>query len=201
MQCFQYGQTEIDHLKQRDRILGKAIDDIGIINRQVTTDLFSILVKSVVDQQISTTAANTVWDRLSGKLIEITPNIIDRADVADIQSCGMSMRKAEYIKGISQAVINGEIDLSALPKMSDDEVINKLKTLRGIGIWSAEMVLIFSLCRQDVVSWGDIGIRRGMKILYGLNEITKEQFDQYRKRYSPYGSVASLYLWALSVKK
>ena len=76
-----------------------------------------------------------------------------------------------------------------------------LSALDGVGVWTAEMLLIFSLQRPDVVSWGDLAIRRGMMALYGLNSLTRTQFDNYRKRYSPYGSVASLYLWALAARK
>ncbi len=82
--------------------------------------------------------------------------------------------------------------------MADEEIIDVLSSLRGIGVWTAEMLLLFSLCRPDVVSWGDQAIRRGMMNLYGLKTLSREQFERYRRRYSPYGSVASLYLWAIS---
>jgi 3-methyladenine DNA glycosylase/8-oxoguanine DNA glycosylase len=84
--------------------------------------------------------------------------------------------------------------------MSDTRVIERLSSLPGIGVWTAEMLLLFSLRRPDVVSWGDLAIRRGMMNLYGLKDLSKKQFDRFRKRYSPCGSVASLYLWALSAK-
>ena len=171
-----------------------------MIERQVIPDLFKALVHSVVAQQISRKAADTVWGRLCARLLDITPRTVASTDVADIQKCGLSMRKAGYIKGISDAAIRGDLDLLELKEMSDDGVIEKLSSLPGIGVWTAEMLLIFSLCRPDVVSWGDLAIRRGMLNLYGLKELSKKQFDRFRKRYSPCGSVASLYLWALSVK-
>lgn len=199
MELFRYGTAETDHLKRRDKKLGVAIERIGIIAREVTPDLFTALVKSVVSQQISTKAAETVWCRLCLQLKEITPNSIAASDVSDIHKCGLSMRKAGYIKGIGSAAVCGELDLQKLCELSDGEIVKKVSSLHGLGIWTAEMVLILSLCRPDVVSWGDLAIRRGMMNLYGLNKISREQFDRYRKRYSPYGSVASLYLWALSV--
>ena len=198
MQRFQYGQAEIGYLKRRDRKLGRAIDTIGLIERHVIPDLFTALVKSMVAQQISRKAADTVWRRLSATCLEITPERIARADISAIRTCGLSMRKARYIKEIGEAAIGGELNLSELREMPDDEIIKKLSSLPGIGVWTAEMMLIFSLGRPDVVSWRDLGIRRGMMRLYGLKELTKAQFDRYRKRYTPYGSVASLYLWALS---
>lgn len=200
MQIYQYGKAEVDHLKSRDKKLGRAIDRIGMIERQVMPDLFKALVHSIVAQQISSKAAATVWGRLCGNFLDITPDKVASADVADIQQCGLSMRKAIYIKGISEAVISGDLDLLELREMPDKGVIEKLSSLPGIGVWTAEMLLIFSLVRPDVVSWGDLAIRRGMMNLYGLKEISKNQFDRFRKRYSPCGSVASLYLWALSVK-
>lgn len=200
MSLFKYGKAELDHLKRRDRKLGRAIDRIGMIERQVTPDLFEALVHSVVAQQISSKAAATVWGRLCGNLQDITPEKVASADVALIQQCGLSMRKASYIKGIGEAAVSGDLDLAGLREMSDARVIERLSSLPGIGVWTAEMLMIFSLCRPDVVSWGDLAIRRGMMNLYGLKDLSKTQFDRFRKRYSPCGSVASLYLWALSAE-
>ena len=201
MQLFQYGQAEIDYLTRRDRKLGRAIGHIGMIERQVMPDLFKALVHSVVAQQISSKAAATVWGRLCGRLLDITPRKVASTDVSDIQKCGLSMRKSRYIKGIGEAAFRGGLDLLELREMPDEGVIEKLSFLPGIGVWTAEMLLIFSLCRPDVVSWGDLAIQRGMMKLYGLKDLSKKQFDRFRKRYSPCGSVASLYLWALSVKQ
>jgi len=201
MQLFQYGQAEIEYLTRRDRKLGRAIGHIGMIERQVTPDLFTALVKSVVAQQISRKAADTVWGKLCERLLDITPRNVASTDVSDIQKCGLSMRKARYIKGIGEAAICGELDFLELREMPDDGIIEKLSSLPGIGVWTAQMLLIFALHRPDVVSWGDLAIRRGMMNLYGLKGLSKEQFDRFRKRYSPCGSVASLYLWALSVKQ
>lgn len=96
--------------------------------------------------------------------------------------------------------MQGEIRLEELNRLSDAEVIKQLMSLKGVGKWTAEMLLIHAMERPDVVSWGDIAIRRGMMKLYGLQDLTKEQFDTYRLRYSPYGSVASIYLWTLSME-
>jgi len=201
MHLFKYGKAEIDHLSRRDKKLGRAIDHIGMIERQVMPDLFKALVHSVVAQQISRAAADTVWGRLCGRLSDVTPRNVAGAQVSEIQKCGLSVRKARYIKGIGEAALRGDLDLSELREMPDETVIERLSSLPGIGAWTAEMLLIFSLCRPDVVSWGDLAIRRGMMNLYGLKELTRKQFDRFRKRYSPCGSVASLYLWVLSVKQ
>lgn len=199
MPHFQYGQAEIDYLTRRDRKLGRAIGRIGMIERPVMPDLFKALVHSIVAQQISRKAADTVCAKLAERLSDVTPPNVAATPVSDIQKCGLSMRKARYIQGIGEATMSGRLDVLKLREMRDEEVIEKLSSFPGIGVWTAEMLLIFSLCRPDVVSWGDLAIRRGMMNLYGLNSLSKTQFDRFRKRYSPCGSVASLYLWALSV--
>lgn len=200
MTIFEYGQEEIDYLKKKDKKLGAAIDRIGMIEREIIPDPFTALVSSIVGQQISSKAADTVWERLEKLLGEITPESIERASVSEIQSCGMTMKKAGYIKGIAEAAISGRVDFNKLDRLSDDEIVRELSELNGVGVWTAEMLLIFSLNRPDVVSYKDLAIRRGMMNLYGLKELPKEKFERYRKRYSPYGSVASLYLWELSVR-
>lgn len=102
------------------------------------------------------------------------------------------------IRRLAEAVLSGGLDLEAMRHVPDEEVIRRLARLDGIGVWTAEMLLIFSLCRPDVLSWGDLGIRRGMALLYGDRELTRERFERRRKRYAPYGSAASFYLWALA---
>ncbi len=196
---FEYGSAEIEYLKRKDKKMGAAIDKIGTIRRTVTPDVFTALVQSVVSQQISTKAAQTVSARMYALLNnEITPQSIVTAGSDAIQSCGMSQRKAGYIMGIATAALSGDIDFNKLYLLNDSEIITKLTALNGIGVWTAEMLLIFSLQRPNIVSYNDLAIRRGMMNLYGLAELPKDKFEKYRKRYSPYGSVASLYLWALS---
>ena len=201
MPVFSYSQTELDHLKRKDKKLARIIEQIGPIERAVNPDLFSALIHSIVAQQIATKAATTVWNRLLDRCGEITPHCLYAMDAAEIQQCGLSMRKARYIHGVSRAVALQEINLDEFPVLSDADIIARLAALEGIGVWTAEMLLIFSLQRPNIVSWGDLAIRRGMMALYGLKRLEKSQFDNYCKRYSPYGSVASLYLWALAAKK
>jgi DNA-3-methyladenine glycosylase II len=200
MQNFEYGQKEIDYLKKKDKKLGAAIDKIGMIEREITPDPFTALISSVVSQQISSKAAETVWSRFLKLIGHITPENIAQVDLLEIKGCGMSERKAGYIKGIAEAAVSGQIDFNTLHTLADEEVIKKLSSLHGVGVWTAEMLLIFSFRRPDVVSYKDLAICRGMMNLYGLKELPGEKFERYRKRYSPYGSVASLYLWALSVE-
>jgi DNA-3-methyladenine glycosylase II len=197
MRIFRYGKRELDDLKKRDEALGAAIDRIGMLEFEVVPDLFAGLVKSIITQQISTKAASSIWRKMRGYFGVITPEIIHSTSAEDIRKCGLSMRKTLSIKEIARAVISGELNLSELHELPDKEVIRRLSSLKGIGVWTAEMLLLFSMERPDVVSWGDLGIRQGMMRLYGLQTLTRRQFEEYRERYSPYGSVASLYLWRL----
>lgn len=199
MPIFEYGDVEIAYLKTQDPKLSEAIDRIGKIKRNVIHDPFVALISSVIAQQVSIKAAETVYARLDALVLRITPESIGNLTVDEIQKCGMTFRKAGYIKGIAEAALTEEVDFQALHHLSDEEVIKKLSALSGIGVWTVEMLLIHSLCRPDVVSYGDLAIRRGMMNLYGLKTLSKAEFDSYRKRYTPYGTVASLYLWALSV--
>ena len=200
-EIFEYGDTEIIYLKNADTILGAAIEQIGPIERPVTRELFSSLVSSIVAQQISAKAADTVWSRMEERLGEITPATINAADTEDIRRCGMSMRKAAYIKEAAAKVISGEFNIDSLNSMSDDDVRKKLSELKGIGAWTAEMLMIFSMQRPDIISWDDLAIHRGLRMLYKHRKITKELFQKYRHRYSPYATVASLYLWAIASGK
>jgi len=198
MDFFRYSDVELDYLKSQDKILAQAIKRIGLIERAVIPDLFTALVSSIVHQQISNKAGATVWGRVIQLLGTVTPETVTAASLEAIQHCGMSFRKAGYIKSIGSAIASGELDLAELPSLPDSEVISRLSGQPGIGVWTAEMLMIFSMQRPDVVSWHDLAIRRGMMNLYGQAELTRPQFDAYRQRYSPYGSVASLYLWQVS---
>ncbi len=164
----------------------------------VEPDIFSALVHHIAGQQISTQAQRTVWARISAGLGEVTPRSVCAAGLERMQGFGISFRKAEYITELARKTEAGEFDPAALWEMEDGAVIETLSALRGIGVWTAEMLLIFSMQRRDVLSFGDFGIRRGLRMLYHHKEITPALFEKYRKRYSPCGSLASLYLWEIA---
>lgn len=195
---FEYGQKEIDYLKSVDPVLGEAMLRLGKIERVIMPELFTALMNAIVGQLISAKAARTIWERMQERLGEITPANLAAQSVEDIQGCGMTMKKAVCIKTIAQTIALGDFQLEELKQLPDAEVIKRLMTLKGVGKWTAEMLLIHALERPDIISWGDIAVRRGMMKLYGLDSITKEQFDGYSLQYSPYGSIASIYLWDLS---
>jgi DNA-3-methyladenine glycosylase II len=199
MQCFPYGTIETEALKAADPILGAAIDRLGHPDRPLMPDLFTALVNCVIAQQISTKAAETVYNRVVDRCGgAVTPEQIAKFSEEEIQSLGMSRRKAGYIRGIAFAFVSGQIDARELRDADEDRIIRELTALPGIGIWTAEMLMLHSLQRPDICSWHDLGIRRGMMRLYGMETVSKKEFEELRRRYSPYGSVASIYLWALA---
>jgi DNA-3-methyladenine glycosylase II len=198
MPYFPYGPVEIAHLQDRDPALGAVIDRIGPIERAVQPELFTARVHSIVSQQISNAAAATVWRRLGALLGAWTPERLTDVAWADLHACGLPRRKADWIQRLSRQVMQGDLDLSILPTLPDAAVVQTLSALPGIGVWTAEMLLIFALGRPDVVSRGDQAIQRGMRRLYGLETLSHAQFAHYRERYRPYGTVASFYLWALA---
>lgn len=195
---FPYGQKEIDYLCSRDKHLARAIELRGHIEREVRPDLFAALVRTIIGQQISTKAQATIWQRLEALLGVITPYAVAELSLEKLQAIGISFRKAGYIKGSAECVVDGRIHLEALRDLSDAEVCNVLCTLPGIGVWTAEMLMLFSLMRPNIISFKDLGIIRGMCRLYHHRRITADLFERYRRRYAPYASVASLYIWDIA---
>ncbi len=195
---FQYGAEEVNWLKAKDSLLGEAMEQIGHIHRPVIPDVFMSLVKSIVGQQISTKAQVTVWNRMLDRFSPFTPETIGTATEEELQGAGISMRKAVYIKEMADSVLTGRLALHSLNSLSDEEVCATLTQIKGIGVWTAEMVMTFSMERKDIISWGDLAIHRGLRMLYRHRRITPELFRKYQRRYSPYATVASLYLWAIA---
>lgn len=186
------------YLASRDARMAAAIAEIGGVTREAQGDLFTGLMQSIIGQQISLAAADTVWARLTSALGEVTPRTVASCPQEALRQCGMSGRKADYLLGAARAVVSGELDLDALAQADDEAVVAALTQLRGVGRWTAEMLLIFSLCRQDVMSYDDFGLRKGLCMLYHHKEMPRARFERYRRRFSPYGTAASLTLWAIA---
>ena len=191
---FQYGEKEINYLKAKDKKLAAVIEKVGKINRTVDTDLFSSVVHHIIGQQISTKVQQTIWQRMNDTFGVVTAKSIGNASIDELQSLGMTFRKAEYIKDFSLKVINGEFDLAAIESMSDADVVSALASLKGIGVWTAEMILLFCLERSNIFSYDDLAIQRGLRMVYHHKKIDRKLFEKYRRRFSPYCSVVSLYL-------
>ena len=195
---FEYGEAELSYLRKKDKRLGEVIDRVGRVYRTVDTDLFSAVVHHIVGQQISTKAQATVWQRLRDALGSVSAETVLAAGVPQLQSLGMTFRKAEYITDLAEKVHTGEFDLYAVEHMNDENAIRELSSLKGIGVWTAEMILLFCLQRPDIFSFDDLAIQRGLRMVYHHRNIDRKLFEKYRRRFHPYCSVASLYLWAVS---
>lgn len=198
MTVFEYGEKETEYLKKRDSVLGRVIEKRGHIYRETDPDFFTAVVHQITGQQISTGALETVWNRMKTQYGEITADRILESDISVLRNQGISMRKAEYIREFARRVRDGELDLRAVSGMPDREAVRALTSLPGVGVWTAEMVLLFCLQRPDILSRQDYGIRKGLCMLYHHRDISPEQFEIYRRRFSPCGSVAALYLWEVA---
>lgn len=195
---FKYDDQALLYLKSKDQTLGEVIDKIGHIDRGIDTDLFSSVVHHIIGQQISTKAQATIWQRISENLSVLNADSIIAAGVEKLQSFGMTFRKAEYITDFAVKIKNGTFDLEGIWHKSDEEAIAALRSLKGIGVWTAEMILLFCMQRQNIFSFDDLAIQRGLRMVYHHRNIDRKLFEKYRRRFSPYCSVASLYLWAVA---
>ncbi len=198
MSYFEYGDEEINYLKSKDKKLAEVIERIGHINRTCHDDLFEAVVNSVIGQQISTKAQESIWKRIKDDLGTLNSKKILSLGRDGLKAYGTTWRKVDYIMEFAEKVASKEFDLDAVKSMTDEESIKALSSLKGIGVWTAEMILLFCLQRKDILSFGDLAILRGMRMVYHHKDIPRERFERYRRRFSPYCSVASLYFWAVA---
>ena len=179
MPIFEYDERALNYLRSKDRRLSIAIDAIGIIKRETNPDLFSALVHSIVGQQISRKALMTVWMRIITEYGGIvTASELASSSPERLRACGLTFRKANSIQNIASKVDRGELNIAALSFMSDTEISAELCKLPGVGIWTAEMLLMFSLQRQDILSYGDLGIHKGLRMLYHHKVINRSLFTK-----------------------
>lgn len=192
-----YDLNIISYLSEKDPLLGSYIKERGFVKRYKDDDLFKSLIFSIIGQQISTKVANNIRDRLSNE-IDITPLNINKMSIDELKSYSIGSRKANFIKSISEHFILNPSYESMIKKLDDDEAIKELVKLKGVGKWTAEMLLIHSLDRMDVISFNDLAIKRGLMRLHNIDILTKEDIIYYKNLYSPYATIASIYLWELS---
>jgi DNA-3-methyladenine glycosylase II len=161
-------------------------------------DAYGALLRAIVGQQLSTKAARTIFGRVLDLFGGATPSPeqLLEADEAELRACGLSGRKVEYVRDLAAHVLDGELELDRLGELSDEEVIAEIVAVRGLGVWTAEMFLLFHLERPDVLSGGDLGIRKAVQVEYGLKEMpAPAKVIEIGEPWRPYRSLASLYLW------
>ncbi|MBZ5610380.1 MAG: DNA-3-methyladenine glycosylase [Acidobacteriia bacterium] len=186
------------HLKKADPVLGTIIERVGAYRIEYRDPDFETLVRSIVYQQLSGKVAKVIFGRLAAMLPggDITPEAILKLTPARMRRAGLSKQKTAYIRDLARKTARGKVIFESLPDLADHEVIEHLTQVKGIGVWTAHMFLIFALQRQDVLPTGDLGVRTAIRKVYGLDELPHpEQMEEIATRWRPYCSVASWYLW------
>ncbi len=161
-------------------------------------DAYGALLRAIVGQQLSTKAARTIYLRVVDLFggATPTPEELLEASEEDLRACGLSGRKTEYVRDLATHVLSGELELDRLEELGDEEVIEEIVAVRGLGRWTAEMFLLFHLQRPDVLSGGDLGIRKAIQVEYGLGEMpSPTRVIEIGEPWRPHRSLASLYLW------
>jgi len=191
---------EIAYLKSKSSEMKALIELLGEVETYFIEDPFIALVNSIVYQSISFKAANTIWERFVSEIPVITPQSILKLQHDDVRSIGLSNPKTNYIFNVARAFHNKTINTN-FEELTDEEVIEEVTKIKGIGRWSAEMFLIFSLLRKNVISYGDIAIRKGIEWLYDIDhKLTIEEFNYYQELFTPFCTTASHYLWEITVR-
>lgn len=180
-----------------DPILEKIIDRVGEFKFKKRNHHFAVLVESIISQQLATSAAEAIFSRFKALYSDFpTSTDILFTRKTKLRSVGLSGMKIDYLKDLSKHIKEGTLEIKKLPKMSDEDVITQLMQVKGIGRWTAEMFLIFSLGRMDVFPVGDLGLRKGVQLAFSLKELPKpKETEKFGDRWRPYRSVATWYLW------
>jgi DNA-3-methyladenine glycosylase II len=189
-------ETAIRHLRAADPVLAKIIEQVGPYEIRYRPPEFSTLVRSIVSQQVSTRAAATVYRRLRIACGRVNAAAIVRLTPEELRAVGLSGQKSRYIRDLAERTLRRELRFPKLKSMPDDEVIEHLVQVKGIGVWTAHMFLMFALRRPDVLPVGDLGIQAAIRRAYGLEAMPKPaEVASIGERWRPYASVASWYLW------
>lgn len=188
------------HLVEKDPILASVIREVGIIDQKLSEDYFFSIVESILSQQLTPKAADSIIRRFVSLFDggEVKAEVVGSLEDEQLRSCGISRQKISYIRSLSENFVNGNVSAEKLPEMDDEEIIDKLIEIRGVGRWTAKMILIFTLGRPDVLPHEDLGIINAIRKLYSLEKKpAKGEIEKIAESWHPYCSVASLYLWKL----
>jgi DNA-3-methyladenine glycosylase II len=186
------------HLRREDPTMRRLIDAVGPFTLKPQRDRFGMLVASIISQQISGTAARSIRRRLVDLIApeKIAPHTLAARSLDDLRSAGVSPQKAGYLHDLAAKVDSGAVRLHRTSRMADEEVIAELIQVKGIGVWTAQMFLMFSLARLDVFPHDDLGIRMALKNLYGLAELPdRKTSHEIARPWRPFATIASWYCW------
>jgi DNA-3-methyladenine glycosylase II len=191
-----YWAEACKHLMKKDRVMKRLIPQFGEASLQSRGDAFVTLARSIVGQQISVKAAQTVWDRFALLPRKITPANVLKLKVDDMRAAGLSARKVEYIVDLALHFDNGALHVKKWSEMTDDAIIDELVAIRGIGRWTAEMFLMFHLMRPNVLPLDDVGLINGISHNYFSGEaVSRSEAREVAAAWAPYCSVATWYIW------
>lgn len=194
-----YWDDACKHLSRRDRVLRKLIAEHGEARLQSRGDAFTTLARSIVGQQISVKAAQSVWERLTGLLDSghtLKPEDVLARKPDVLRGAGLSARKVEYLQDLSRHFQEGSVHVRKWAQMDDEDIIAELVAIRGIGRWTAEMFLIFHLMRPDVLPLDDLGLLKGISVSYFSGEpVSRAEAREIAEAWSPFRSVGTWYLW------
>ncbi len=191
-----YWEEACKHLSKKDRVMRRLIPQFGEACLQSRGDAFVTLARSIVGQQISVKAAQTVWDRFILLTKKLTPASILKMKVDDMRAAGLSARKVEYLVDLALHFDNGGVRVKEWDAMQDEEIIAELVAIRGIGRWTAEMLLIFHLMRPNVLPLDDVGLINGISRNYFSGEsVSRSEAREVAAPWAPYCSVATWYIW------
>lgn len=183
-------------LSARDPVICKIATASKGLTLRSRGDAFSTLARSIVGQQISVKAADSVWQKMTAALPAIEPDCIGRHDADAMRACGLSRSKVVYLKDLAHHFLSGSLEPSHWPRMSDAELIEDLTRVNGIGRWTAEMFLIFYLTRPDVLPLADLGLQRAMRLHYNRGRpLAARKLDALDRLWQPWRSVATWYMW------
>ena len=191
-----FWQDACKHLMKKDRVMKRLIPQFGNACLQTRGDAFVTLSRSIVGQQISVKAAQTVWDRFSALPRAMTPANVLRLKVDDMRTAGLSARKVEYLVDLALHFDSGALNVAQWASMDDDAIIAELVGIRGIGRWTAEMFLIFHLMRPNVLPLDDVGLINGISRNYFSGDVvSRSDAREVAAAWEPYCSVATWYIW------
>ena len=191
-----YWTAACDHLMKKDRVMRRLVPKFIGASIETRGEPFVTLARSVVGQQISVKAAQSVWDRFSALMKTVNPRAVSKLTVEDMRAAGLSGRKAEYIKDLADYFQTGKVSVKQWDAMEDEAIIAELIAIRGIGRWTAEMFLMFYLRRPDVLPLDDVGLLNGISKLYFSDEpVSRSEVRDLARAWEPYRSVATWYIW------
>jgi len=187
----------IRHLTTKDKVLAALIEKVGPYRIEFRDPTFETLVRSIVFQQLSGKVARVIYDRLKQAVADdMTPDGILKLRPEKMRRLGLSRQKTAYIRDLARQTVKGKIVFQTLPNLPDAEVIEHLTAVKGIGVWTAHMFLIFALRRDNVLPTGDLGVRSAIRKMYGLADLpTPAEVEELARSWHPYCTVASWYLW------